>query len=109
MKQPVRRVALYGYLGSGNIGNDASLETVLAWLKSDHPEVEVQCITIAPDEVTARYGLPSVPLSWYSSGQSRSRVTERVPQAARATDRRAPQLFTGRLGRRGHRSGHGCA
>ena len=76
VNQPVRRVALYGYLGSGNIGNDASLETVLAWLKSDHPDVEVRCITIAPDEVTARYGLPSVPLSWHSSGQSRSRVTE---------------------------------
>jgi len=76
VNQPVRRIALFGYLGSGNIGNDASLETVLAWLKSDHPNVEVQCITIAPDEVTARYGLPSVPLSWYSSGQSRSRVTE---------------------------------
>ena len=75
MNQPVRRIALFGYLGSGNIGNDASLETVLAWLKSDHPDVDVQCITIAPHEVTARYGLPSVPLSWHSSGHSRSRVT----------------------------------
>ena len=25
MSPPVRRVALFGYLGSGNIGNDASL------------------------------------------------------------------------------------
>ena len=74
MNQPVRRVALYGYLGSGNIGNDASLETVLAWLKSDHPDVEVHCITIAPNEVTARYGLPSVQLSWPSPGQSGSGV-----------------------------------
>ena len=79
MNQPVRRVALYGYLGSGNIGNDASLETVLAWLKSDHPDVEVRCITIAPDEVTARYGLPSVPLSWHPSGQSRQPSRRRHP------------------------------
>ena len=76
MKRPIRRVALYGYLGSGNIGNDASLETVLAWLQSAHPDVEVRCITIAPDEVTARYGLPSVPLAWHSPVSGGNRVTE---------------------------------
>ena len=48
----------------------------LAWLKSTHPDVEVRCITIAPGEVTARYGVPSVPLSWRSSGRERHRVTE---------------------------------
>ncbi len=69
MSRPVHRVALYGYLGSGNIGNDATLETVLAWLKSTHPDVEVRCITIAPGEVAARYGVPSVPLAWRSSGR----------------------------------------
>ncbi len=74
MNRPVRRVALYGYLGSGNIGNDASLETVLAWLRSDYPDVEVRCITIAPDEITARYGVPSVRLAWHSSGRVSNRV-----------------------------------
>jgi polysaccharide pyruvyl transferase WcaK-like protein len=59
----VRRVAFYGYLGSGNIGNDATFETVLAWLRSAHPDVEVRCITIAPAEVQTRYGVTSVPLS----------------------------------------------
>jgi polysaccharide pyruvyl transferase WcaK-like protein len=54
MSQPVRSVALFGYLGSGNIGNDATFETVLGWLRSTYPEVEVRCITIAPEEVTAR-------------------------------------------------------
>ena len=76
MKRPIRRVALYGYLGSGNIGNDASLETVLAWLQSAYPDVEVRCITIAPREVTARYGIPSMPLVWHSSGHSGNRVTD---------------------------------
>jgi polysaccharide pyruvyl transferase WcaK-like protein len=44
-------------------------------LKSDHPDVEVRCITIAPHEVIARYGVPSMPLAWRSSILGRSRVT----------------------------------
>ena len=76
MSRPVRKVAFYGYLGSGNIGNDASLETVLAWLKSIQPDLDVRCITIAPVEITARYGLPAVPLAWRSSGEPGNRITE---------------------------------
>ena len=76
MNRPVRRVALYGYLGSGNLGNDASFETILAWLKYSHPDLELQCITIAPDEIAARYGVPSVRLAWRTLAQGRSRVAE---------------------------------
>ena len=32
MSRPVRRVAFFGYLGSGNLGNDATFETVMGWL-----------------------------------------------------------------------------
>jgi len=67
VNRPVRRIGLYGYLGSGNLGNDASLEAVLTWLRSTHPDLELRCITIAPDEVLARYGIRSVPLAWRSS------------------------------------------
>lgn len=66
MIRPVRRIGLYGYLGSGNLGNDASLEAVLTWLRSTGPEVELRGITIAPDELRARYGIASVPLHWSS-------------------------------------------
>lgn len=62
MSDPARRVALYGLLGIGNIGNDASFETVLGWLRGEHPEVEVACITPVPDEMEARYGVRSVSL-----------------------------------------------
>jgi polysaccharide pyruvyl transferase WcaK-like protein len=74
MNWPVRRVALYGYLGSGNIGNDATFEVVLGWLKSAHSDVDVGCITIAPEVMTARYGVPSAPLAWRSPGQKGNRV-----------------------------------
>jgi polysaccharide pyruvyl transferase WcaK-like protein len=78
MSQPVRSVALFGYLGSGNIGNDATIETVLGWLRSTYPEVEVRCITIAPEEVTARYGIPAIPLAWRPSRPGRNRVTQKL-------------------------------
>ena len=70
MKRPVRRVAFYGYLGSGNIGNDATLESVVGWLNSNHPQVEVSCISIAPAGVSARYGIPSMPMTWHSPNES---------------------------------------
>jgi polysaccharide pyruvyl transferase WcaK-like protein len=74
--RPVRRVALYGFLGSGNIGNDATFETVLAWFRSAYPEIEVRCITIAPAEVEARYGVASAPLSWLPPGSAGNRLIE---------------------------------
>jgi polysaccharide pyruvyl transferase WcaK-like protein len=63
MSRPASSVALYGLLGCGNIGNDASFETVLEWLRSEHREVEVRCVTRAPQEIQSRYTVPSVPLS----------------------------------------------
>jgi polysaccharide pyruvyl transferase WcaK-like protein len=76
MKRPVRRIAFYGFLGSGNIGNDASLETVMAWLNANHPQVEVSCISNAPAEVRARYGIPSVAMTRHSSDHHGRRAIE---------------------------------
>ncbi len=41
------RVGLFGYLGSGNIGNDASLEAMLKYLRADQPGaiLDVMCRT----------------------------------------------------------------
>ncbi len=76
---PVSRVALYGYLGSGNIGNDASMETVLWWLRSVDRGVELSCITLCPEEIEARYGIPAVALSTYRErpGAGRARAVLR--------------------------------
>ncbi len=68
MSRPARRVALYGFLASGNLGNDASLETVLAWFARSHPEVELCGVTITPEQLTARYGIPASPLAWAAPG-----------------------------------------
>ena len=38
------RVGLFGNLGSGNIGNDASMEAVLAYLEADHPDAIIDAM-----------------------------------------------------------------
>ena len=47
LKQPAEgpRVELFGLLGSGNIGNDASMEAMLRYVQGRHPSavIDVMC------------------------------------------------------------------
>ncbi|MFF3493125.1 polysaccharide pyruvyl transferase family protein [Streptomyces sp. NPDC002795] len=58
------RVGVFGLLGSGNLGNDGSLEAVLAYLRAEHPDAPVDALCGGPDVVTARYGIPATRLHW---------------------------------------------
>ncbi|GHE45639.1 membrane protein [Streptomyces longispororuber] len=59
------RVGVFGLLGSGNLGNDGSLEAVLGHLRAAHPEAVVDALCGGPETVTARYGIPATRLHWY--------------------------------------------
>jgi polysaccharide pyruvyl transferase WcaK-like protein len=65
------RVGLFGLIGSGNSGNDASMETVLAYLRTAHPEVVVDAMCGGPELVRARYGIAAVPTFWYQKFEQR--------------------------------------
>jgi polysaccharide pyruvyl transferase WcaK-like protein len=65
------RVGLFGNLGSGNIGNDASMEAVLGYLRADHPDAIVDAFAAGAQSVTDRYGIPASPLFWYQKYQDR--------------------------------------
>jgi polysaccharide pyruvyl transferase WcaK-like protein len=70
------RVGLFGLLGSGNIGNDASMEAVLSYLRTDHPGIAVDAMCVGPDRVRDHYGIDAVPLHWYRKyGPEASGVT----------------------------------
>jgi polysaccharide pyruvyl transferase WcaK-like protein len=60
-----RRVGLFGLLGSGNIGNDASMESVLGYLRDHHPDLPVDAMCMGPDRLRREYGIDSIPLQWY--------------------------------------------
>jgi polysaccharide pyruvyl transferase WcaK-like protein len=59
------RVGFFGRLGSGNLGNDASLEAVLAHVRSEHPGAPLDAMCSGPERVTARYNLPATQLHWF--------------------------------------------
>ncbi|GCB43057.1 polysaccharide pyruvyl transferase family protein [Streptomyces sp. NL15-2K] len=59
------RVGVFGLLGSGNLGNDGSLEAVLGYLRAEHPEAVVDALCGGPEVVAARYGIPATRLHWY--------------------------------------------
>ncbi|MEU1148783.1 polysaccharide pyruvyl transferase family protein [Streptomyces sp. NPDC005863] len=63
--QPPVRIGVFGLLGSGNLGNDGSLEAVLGHLRTAHPEAVVDALCGGPDAVTARYGIRATRLHWY--------------------------------------------
>ncbi|MFJ5678356.1 polysaccharide pyruvyl transferase family protein [Streptomyces sp. NPDC093097] len=59
------RVGVFGLLGSGNLGNDGSLEAVLGYLRAAHPGAVVDALCGGPEVVTSRYGIPATRLHWY--------------------------------------------
>ncbi|MEU1191403.1 polysaccharide pyruvyl transferase family protein [Streptomyces sp. NPDC005859] len=59
------RVGVFGLLGSGNLGNDGSLEAVLGYLRAAHPRAIVDALCGGPEVVAARYGIPATRLHWY--------------------------------------------
>ncbi|MGW2173891.1 polysaccharide pyruvyl transferase family protein [Streptomyces sp. NPDC001705] len=60
------RVGLFGLFGSGNVGNDGSLEAALGFLRAEHPEAVVDALCGGPEDVERRYGIPATRLNWYS-------------------------------------------
>ncbi|MER5931801.1 polysaccharide pyruvyl transferase family protein [Streptomyces sp. NPDC002054] len=59
------RVGVFGLLGSGNLGNDGSLEAVLGYLRAAHPEAVVDALCGGPEAVATRYAIPATRLHWY--------------------------------------------
>lgn len=59
------RVGLFGLLGSGNLGNDGSLEALLGHLRAEHPDVVLSARVAGPERVSERYGVPATPLYSY--------------------------------------------
>jgi polysaccharide pyruvyl transferase WcaK-like protein len=59
------RVGVFGLFGSGNLGNDGSLEAMLGYLRAEHPEAVVDALCGGPEVVATRYGIPARRLNWY--------------------------------------------
>lgn len=65
------RLGIFGVLGSGNIGNDGSLDTVVGYLRDQHPDVELGFLVMGPTRLEERYHAPATHLQWYESNVER--------------------------------------
>ncbi len=61
-----RRIGLFGLLGQGNLGNDGSLEAVLAYLRAAQPDAKLDALCSGPDVVEEQYGIPATSIRWYN-------------------------------------------
>ncbi|GAA5114967.1 polysaccharide pyruvyl transferase family protein [Haloechinothrix salitolerans] len=60
-------VGFFGILGSGNLGNDGSLEAVTNYLAKRHPDTRIGFFCMGPDRLARRYDAPARPLQWYEA------------------------------------------
>ena len=70
---------LFGLLGSANIGNEAQLESVLAYLRADHPGAVLDAMSSGPENVTAKYGIDAVPMLWFEKYEQRTSGVVAIP------------------------------
>jgi polysaccharide pyruvyl transferase WcaK-like protein len=55
-----QKIGLLGNFGGGNLGNEGSLEAMIAFLRQVRPDAELICLCPCPEEVTRRYGISAM-------------------------------------------------
>jgi len=58
------RVGLFGLLGSGNIGNDASVEAIMRYLRIEYPDATIDAMCMGWKRMHDRYGIVATPFQW---------------------------------------------
>jgi polysaccharide pyruvyl transferase WcaK-like protein len=78
----VTTVGFFGILGDGNIGNDASFESVLGYLRDRHPEAVIDAMCAGPERVRVVYGIDAIPFFYHLTKKKEapdSKVTDTRP------------------------------
>ena len=65
------RVGLFGLLGAGNLGNDGSMEVILNYLSTKHPDAIVDAMCSGPEKLKRKYAIDAIPLIWYQRHMDR--------------------------------------
>lgn len=72
------KISLIGQFGSGNTGNDGSLEAMILSLRKLRPDAELLCICSNPKVVSARYGIPSMSVGGPVLSAPAARLVNRI-------------------------------
>jgi polysaccharide pyruvyl transferase WcaK-like protein len=73
------RVGLFGHLGASNIGNDASMEAVLRYLRANYPDAIIDAMCPGPERVSDQYGIEGVRMVWFQKYEQRVSGLAAVP------------------------------
>lgn len=63
MRSAPKRICLFGNFGTGNFGNEASLESMLLFLRQTQPDAKLTCVCYNPEKVRHDYQIAALPLS----------------------------------------------
>jgi polysaccharide pyruvyl transferase WcaK-like protein len=94
-----RSIVLFGNYGNGNLGDEATLQGLLALLKSRIPDVELIALAVNPSDTTGRHGIraqPATRLASRAAGvvQSAPAATPTRRQRVKAGLRAVPLVFS---------------
>jgi polysaccharide pyruvyl transferase WcaK-like protein/glycosyltransferase involved in cell wall biosynthesis len=86
-----RRVLAYGYYGIGNLGNEASLTSLRAYLAAAHPDARLSCLAVDAESVTRDHGIPATRLMSYRADARHGVLRRAVKGVGRILD--VPRTF----------------
>lgn len=66
------RVGLFGHLGACNIGNDASMEVVLGYLRENYPDAVIDAMCPGPQRVSDQHGIGGTLMVWSQKYEQRA-------------------------------------
>lgn len=64
------RIVLYGNFGSGNLGNECTLQAAIEHTRSRFPAADLLCICTVPEDVQHRHGIAAVRSTARGGGES---------------------------------------
>src|SRR5258708_5415802 len=89
MQPTYGKIALLHHVGAGNLGDDATLDTVIQNIKRRRPDAVIAAFTANPDDTRQRHRLPSYPIrktpwGWYkapaTNGQNPDAFVKTLPR-----------------------------
>lgn len=81
------QLVLFGVFGTGNLGNDSSLEAMLAHIRKHQPSANITCVCGDPKFVRERYGIETLPFDIAVTDYSQQPASRIVRIASWATKR----------------------
>jgi polysaccharide pyruvyl transferase WcaK-like protein len=89
---PARRIVVFGNYGNGNLGDEATLESLLRMLRARLPGVEIIAFAMNPDETTARHRIQAEPAT-----RAAARAGSTRPARTPSTATRGPRAILQRM------------